>query len=103
MSTYRGAFSSDNMDALGGAPTPDVGGARYARQTKLPKDQNSTRRNFSDGGVADAGWDIDGYPVPLAETDPPWKRIDSPGDRGFGSSDLGPLAPTNKAQKPGRP
>lgn len=100
MSTYRGAFSSDSMDVLGGKPTRDVGGARYANQTKLPKDQNATTRNYSAGGVGDYGWQTDGYPVPLAETDKPWKRIDSPGDCAFSSSDTGILG---RAGKPGKP
>src|SRR5262249_60670456 len=86
MSTYRGAFSSDSMDVLGGKPTRDVGGARYANQTKLPKDQNATTRNYSAGGGGDSGWQTDGNPRPPAETDQPRGANHPPAARAFQSS-----------------
>lgn len=98
MSTYRGAYSSDDLSVLGGKPTPDKGGQNYSRRTSLPKD-TSVRRNYSAASVLE-DWDADFPATPVAELGPMHQRIDSPGDCAFSSSDTGVLG---KATGPHRP
>jgi len=96
MPVWTGPFGSDDMDVLGGKPTPDKGGQNYSRRTSLPA--TDKRRNFSAGSVKE-DWTVDCPPTPVAELGPMHQRIDSRGDVGFSSSSTGILGRATKPHK----
>jgi|SRR5262249_4360407 len=107
MSTYRGgAFSSDDLSTTLGDKQTVIGGASYSNpNAKLPR--TSKTRNFSDGSVLDAPWDVSGPNghgpggrTAIPETDPPFTPIDSPGNKGFGATDFSVFGPVQKPKRP---
>src|SRR5262245_58510301 len=105
MSTYKGAFSSDDLDGTLGPKQTVIGGASYAiPNAELPR--TSKTRNFSDGSVLDC-WDISGPNghgrggrTAAPETDPPFKPIDSRGNLGYGATDFQVFGRVRRPAKP---
>jgi hypothetical protein len=98
MSTYKGAFSSDDLSGSLG-DKQDWHGAGYNIRTNLAPDRSRPRRNFSDGAI-DRVWDVSRPRTAGPATGAPFAEIHTRGDCAFSSSDMGALG---KPTKPGKP
>ena len=103
MSTYKGAFSSDDLSTTLGEKQPAAGGSisRLGANQGLPREGKG--RNFSDSSVLDAPWDLTAPRVPIPESEEMIPAIDDRGGaRGFShTGDFGVLG--SRPGRPGRP